>query len=168
MTNDTSAASASRPWPAGGSPAPARRNAPAGSGRPGSWLPTWGLIATKHLELRKRRVLMAVVAVLTVGLPVVVLGLRLAFHAVNPHSYGPARPPSFTSLCSPLSEFGFIVAATLGATAGTWTSPTGSSATSSPPAAPVSRSTWPGSRRPGHPAPARGRGLRHGVPGHEL
>jgi hypothetical protein len=120
MTNDTSAASTSRPWPAGGSPAPARRDTPAGSGRPGSWLPTWGLIATKHLELRKRRVLMVVAAVLTVGLPVLVLGLRLLFHAVDPHNNGPAGSPAvFEALCNPLAEFGFIIAATLGATAGT-------------------------------------------------
>ncbi len=120
MTEDTSTASVDRPPPAGGSPAHARRDAPAVSGRPGSWLPTWGLIATKHLELRKRRVLMTVVAVLIVGLPVLVLGLRLLFHAVDPRSYGPAGSPAvFGFLCNPMAEFGFIIAATLGATAGT-------------------------------------------------
>ena len=120
MTEDTSTAPADRPQPAGGSPAHARRDAPAAGGRPGSWLPTWGLIATKHLELRKRRVLMTVVAVLIVGLPVLVLGLRLLFHAVDPRSYGPAGSPAvFGFLCNPMAEFGFIIAATLGATAGT-------------------------------------------------
>ncbi len=120
MTDDTSTASVDRPQPAGGSPAHARRDTPAAGGRPGSWLPTWGLVATKHLELRKRRVLMTVVAVLIVGLPVLVLGLRLLFHAVDPRSYGPAGSPAvFGFLCNPMAEFGFIIAATLGATAGT-------------------------------------------------
>jgi len=120
MTEDTSTAPADRPQPAGGSPAHAQQDAPAVPGRPGSWLPTWGLIVTKHLELRKRRVLMTVVAVLIVGLPVLVLGLRLLFHAVDPRSYGPAGSPAvFGFLCNPMAEFGFIIAATLGATAGT-------------------------------------------------
>ena len=120
MTDDISTASVDRPWPAGGSPAHARPDTPAVSRHYRSWLPTWGLIATKHLELRKRRVLMIVVAVLTVGLPVLVLGLRLVFHTVDARSYGPAGSPAvFAFLCNPLAEFGFIVAATLGATAGT-------------------------------------------------
>ena len=120
MTDDTSTASVDRPQPAGGSPGHARPDAPAVPGRPGSWLPTWGLIATKHLELRKRHVLMTVVAVLIVGLPVLVLGLRLLFHAFDARSYGPAGSPTvFAFLCDPMAEFGFIIAATLGATAGT-------------------------------------------------
>jgi hypothetical protein len=85
-----------------------------------SWIPTWGLIATKHLELRKRRGLIVVIALLTVGLPVLVLGLRLLFHLFDPKSYGPAGTPGvFQTLCNPMAEFGFIVAATLGAAAGT-------------------------------------------------
>lgn len=88
--------------------------------RRGSWLPTWSLITTKHLELRKRRGLVFVVLLLTLGLPFVVLGIRLLFHAVDPHSYGPAGSPSvFQDLCNPMAEFGFIIAATLGTTAGT-------------------------------------------------
>ena len=84
------------------------------------WIPSWGLIATKHLELRKRRALMVVTALLIVGLPVLVLGIRLVFHLANAKSYGPAGSPSaFQFLCQPMSEFGFIMAATLGATAGT-------------------------------------------------
>ncbi len=98
----------------------ARPDRAAVPGRYRSWIPSWSLIATKHLELRKRRTLMVVVVVLTVGLPVLVLGLRLVFHAVDPKSYGPAGSPSvFQILCQPMAEFGFIVAATLGATAGT-------------------------------------------------
>jgi hypothetical protein len=85
-----------------------------------SWIPTWGLIATKHLELRKRRGLMLVAVLLIVGLPVLVLGLRLIFHAADPKSYGPAGTPGiFQDVFSPMNEFGFIIAATLGAAAGT-------------------------------------------------
>jgi hypothetical protein len=85
-----------------------------------SWLPSWGLISTRNLELRKRRGLMIVVVLLIVGLPVLVLGLRLAFHLFDPHSYGPAgTPQTFQGLCNPMAEFGFIMAATLGAAAGT-------------------------------------------------
>jgi hypothetical protein len=78
------------------------------------------VIATKHLELRKRRGLMVVAVLLTVGLPVLVLGLRLIFHAADPKGYGPAGGPGiFQDLFSPMDEFGFIIAATLGAAAGT-------------------------------------------------
>jgi hypothetical protein len=84
------------------------------------WLPTWGLITTRHLELRKRRVLMIVSTVLIVGLPVLVLGLRLAFHLADPKSYGPAGTPGiFQALCDPLANFGFIMAAAIGATVAT-------------------------------------------------
>jgi hypothetical protein len=84
------------------------------------WVPTWGLIATKNLELRKRRGLLIAVVVLTVGLPVVVLGLRLLFHVIDPKVYGPAGGPGvFTLLIDLMAEFGFIVACALGATAGT-------------------------------------------------
>lgn len=117
MSENVSTAPVSRPSP----------GLPAGSGReaaiPGrylGWLPTWGLITTRHLELRKRRVLMVVSAVLIVGLPVLVLGLRLVFHLADPKSYGPAGSPSvFQSLCDPLANFAFIIAAAIGATVGT-------------------------------------------------
>lgn len=85
-----------------------------------AWIPSLGLIAAKHLELRRRRGLILVVALFTVGFPVLVLGIRLLFHAVDPKGYGPAGSPSvFQSLCNPMGEFGFIVAATLGTAAGT-------------------------------------------------
>jgi hypothetical protein len=78
------------------------------------------VITTKLLELRKRRGVMVTVVLLTVGLPVIVLGFRLAFHLFDPKSYGPAGTPGmFQSLCNPMAEFGFIAAAVLGATAGT-------------------------------------------------
>ena len=88
--------------------------------RIGTWLPTWPLIATKHLELRKRRGLIAVVALLTVAPTVLIVGLRLLFHAVDPASYGPAGSPSvFQGLTNLMAEFGFLSAAALGASAGT-------------------------------------------------
>ena len=79
--------------PAGGSPVRDRRDAPAGASA--GLAAHLGLIATKHLELRKRRGLMVAVAVLTLGLPVLVLGLRLVFHAVDPPATG--RPAARAS-----------------------------------------------------------------------
>jgi hypothetical protein len=89
-------------------------------GRYLGWLPTWGLIATRHQELRKRRVLMVAATVLIVGLPVLVLGIRMLYHAIDPHHSGPAGSPGlFQDLCDPLANFGFIMAAAIGATVGT-------------------------------------------------
>jgi hypothetical protein len=89
------------------------------SGQLLGWVPPWGLIAMKHLELRKRRGLMVAVVLMTVGLPVVVLGIRMLFHAIDPSHSGPAGSPAiFQFLMSPMAEFGFIVAAALGASAG--------------------------------------------------
>jgi hypothetical protein len=86
----------------------------------GAWLPTWDLITTKNLEIRKRRGLMIVVALLILGPTVLILGLRLIFHAVDPAHYGPAGSPGlFSQLTELVADFGFLVAATLGAAAGT-------------------------------------------------
>jgi hypothetical protein len=83
-------------------------------------LPTWDLIATRHLELRKRRGLMVTVAVLTIAPTVLILGLRLAFHLFDPAHYGPAGTPAvFAAVANLTAEFGFIVAALLGAAAAT-------------------------------------------------
>lgn len=85
----------------------------------GSWLPTWPMITTKFMELRKRRGLMVAIVLLTLALPVLVLGLRLLFHVIDPSHYGPAGSPSvFEGLCDPIAQFGFIIAAAVGATAG--------------------------------------------------
>jgi hypothetical protein len=85
-----------------------------------TWLPTWDLITTKNLEIRKRRGLVITVAVLIVAPTVLILGLRLLFHAVDPHSYGLAGSPAlFSQLSNMMAEFGFIAAAALGAAAGT-------------------------------------------------
>jgi hypothetical protein len=97
-------------------PEPGRRAAPA----IGAWLPTWDLITTKNLEIRKRSGLVITVAVLIVAPTVLLLGLRLLFHAVDPHSYSPAGNPGlFSQLTNLMAEFGFIAAAALGAAAGT-------------------------------------------------
>ena len=102
----------------GRSPAgPARTTVPR---RLGAALPTWDLIATKHLELRKRRGLMITVAVMIIAPTVLILGLRLAFHLFDPAHYGPAGAPSvFNAIANLTAEFGFIVAAVVGAAAGT-------------------------------------------------
>jgi hypothetical protein len=85
-----------------------------------TWLPSWDLIATKNLEIRRRRGLVITVAVLIVAPTAVLYGLRLLFHAADPHSYGLAGSPALFSQTSNLiAEFGFIAAAALGAAAGT-------------------------------------------------
>jgi hypothetical protein len=99
---------------------PARPGSTPVSRRLGATLPTWDLIATKHLELRKRRGLMITVLVMIVAPTVLVLGLRLAFHLFDPAHYGPAGDPSvFSAITNLMAEFGFIVAAVVGAAAAT-------------------------------------------------
>ena len=78
------------------------------------------LIGAKILELRKRRVLMAVTAAFTVGLPVIFYAVRAIYHLSDPSRYGPAGAPSaFATAGTLMAEFGFIAAVMLGATAGT-------------------------------------------------
>ena len=86
----------------------------------GSWLPSGRMIAARWYELRKRRGLMLLLAGVTIGLPAVYLAIRLVLHAVAPHTYGPAGGyDGYVNLVAGvLYIFGFIVAATLGATAG--------------------------------------------------
>jgi hypothetical protein len=97
-------------------PGPGRRAAPA----IGAWLPTWDLITTKNREIRKRRGLIITAAVLIVAPTVLIYGLRLLFHAVDPHSFGLAGDPGlFSQLTNLMAEFGFIAAAALGAAAAT-------------------------------------------------
>jgi hypothetical protein len=97
-------------------PEPGRHRTPA----IGAWLPTWDLITTKNLEIRKRRGLMITMVVLIVVPTVLFYGLRLLFHAVDPHGYALAGSPGFFSQATNLTdEFGFIAAAALGAAAGT-------------------------------------------------
>ncbi|MGB7052320.1 MAG: hypothetical protein WBG41_12175 [Acidimicrobiales bacterium] len=88
--------------------------------RRGSWIPTGGMIATRFMELRKRRGLMAALIFVTIAIPTVFLVIRLLAHAIAPKSYGPAGGEDiFNSLVAGVMYvFGFIVAATLGCTAG--------------------------------------------------
>jgi len=89
------------------------------------------MIATRIMELRKRRGLMIALIVVNIGIPTVFLVVRLLAHAIAPKSYGPAGGYDiYTSLCAGvLYVFGFIVAATLAARQARSTSPKGCSAT---------------------------------------
>lgn len=111
-TTSDLAASAPSPLPAAAADRPRDHR--------GSWMPTGAMIATRFMELRKRRGLMIALLVVNIGIPVVFLTVRLLAHAFAPKSYGPAGGYSiFTGLVAGvLFTFGFIVAATLGCTAG--------------------------------------------------
>ena len=78
------------------------------------------MITTRLMELRKRRGLMIALLLVTVGIPTVFLAIRLVLHGVAPKTYGPAGGYDIYTAFVPgvLYIFGFIVAATLGATAG--------------------------------------------------
>jgi hypothetical protein len=78
------------------------------------------MIATRFMELRKRRGLMIALIVVNIGIPTIFLVVRLLAHAFDPKSYGPAGGYSiYTGLIAVVMYvFGFIVAATLGCTAG--------------------------------------------------
>ena len=86
----------------------------------GSWIPNWGMVTTRFMELRRRRGLMIALIAVNIGLPVIFLTVRLISHAVDPKSYGPAGGYSiFTNLTTGVMYiFGFIVAAVVGCTAG--------------------------------------------------
>ena len=78
------------------------------------------MIATRFMELRKRRGLMITLVLVTIGIPTVFLAVRLLLHAIAPKTYGPAGGYDIYTAMSAgvLYTFGFIVAATLGCTAG--------------------------------------------------
>jgi len=78
------------------------------------------MIRTRIMELIRRRGLMTAMIVVNIGIPSLFLLVRLIAHAVAPRSYGPAGGyVIFTSLVAGVMYvFGFIVAATLGCTAG--------------------------------------------------
>jgi hypothetical protein len=104
--------------PAVDAPLPVR--VPADHDHRGSWLPNGRMIATRFMELRRRRGLMIALILVTIGIPTLFLVIRLLLHAFAPKSYGPAGGYDiFTALVAGvLYVFGFIVAATLGCTAG--------------------------------------------------
>ena len=105
-----------------GAPGPRPAPIPGGDGgdNRGSWIPGWGMVTTRFMELRRRRGLMIALIAVNIGIPVVFLGVRLISHAVDPKSYGPAGGYSiFTTLVAGfMYVFGFIVAAVVGCTAG--------------------------------------------------
>jgi len=86
----------------------------------GSPIPTGGMIATRFMELRKRRGLMITLTLVMVGIPTIFMAIRLLLHALAPKTYGPAGGYDIYAafVSGVLYVFGFIMAATLGATAG--------------------------------------------------
>ncbi len=78
------------------------------------------MIATRFMELRKRRGLMVALAVVNIGIPSLFLLVRLLAHAIDPSSYGPAGGYDIYQalVAGVMYVFGFIIAATVGATAG--------------------------------------------------
>ena len=110
------------PGPDASAVIPAPSGAPVGAApdHRGSWIPSGAMITTRFMELRKRRGLMVTLILVTIGIPTVFLGVRLLLHAIAPKTYGPAGGYDiYTAMVSGvLYVFGFIVAATLGVTAG--------------------------------------------------
>ena len=110
--------------PASGTPAPGQALQTARTShsrdRRGSPIPTAGMIATRVMELRKRRGLMIALIVVNIGFPAVFLLIRLLAHAFAPYANPPAGGyPIFVVLAAGfLPTFGFIVATTVGCTAG--------------------------------------------------
>ena len=90
------------------------------TGRRGSPVPTAGLIATRIMELRKRRGLMIFLIATTIGLPALFLFIRVLGHAFWPRTSPPAGGSQIFGVLVAgfLPTFGFIAAATLGCTAG--------------------------------------------------
>jgi hypothetical protein len=110
--------------PAHGAPAPdqALQTAPAGHSRDprGSPIPTAGMIATRIMELRKRRGLVITLIAVNIGLPALFLLIRLLAHAFAPFANPPAGGHDiFVVLVAGfLPTFGFITAIMVGCTAG--------------------------------------------------
>ena len=109
---------------ASGPPAPGQA-VPTGPGghsrdRRGSPIPTAGMIATRVMELRKRRGLMIALIAVNIGLPAVFLVIRLIGHAFAPYANPPAGGDQiFVVLAAGfLPTFDFIVAIAVGCTAG--------------------------------------------------
>jgi hypothetical protein len=100
----------------------ALQRAPTGHSRDrrGSPIPTVGMIATRVMELRKRRGLMIALIAVNIGFPAVFLLIRLLGHAFAPYANPPAGGYQiFVVLAGGfLPTFGFILATTVGCTAG--------------------------------------------------
>jgi hypothetical protein len=95
---------------------------PAGHSRDrrGSPIPTTGMITTRIMELRRRRGLMIALVVVNIGIPALFLGIRLLLHAFAPRTNPPAGNDTIFAVLVAgfLYTLGFIVAATVGCTAG--------------------------------------------------
>jgi hypothetical protein len=110
--------------PVGGAPAPgqALQTVPADHPRDrrGSPIPTAGMIASRVMELRKRRGLMIAFIGVNIGFPAVFLLIRLLAHAFAPHANPPAGGDMIFMVLAAgfLPTLGFIVATTVGCTAG--------------------------------------------------
>ena len=107
-----------------GAPAPGQvvQTEPAGHSRDrrGSPVPTAGMIASRIMELRKRRGLMIALIVLNIGFPALFMLIRLLLHAFAPRANQPAGNDIIFKILVAgfLPTFGFIMAATVGCTAG--------------------------------------------------
>ena len=88
--------------------------------RRGSAVPTSGMIATRIMELRKRRGLMITLFAVNVGLPALFLLIRLLAHAFAPRTNPPAGGHDIfmVLVAGFLPTFGFIAAIMVGCTAG--------------------------------------------------
>ena len=112
------------PMAARGAPAPdqALKTAPASRSRDrrGSPIPTAGMIATRIMELRKRRGLMITIIAVNIGLPALFLLIRLLAHALAPGANPPAGGQDIfmVLIAGFLPTFGFITAIMVGCTAG--------------------------------------------------
>jgi hypothetical protein len=86
----------------------------------GSPIPTIAMIATRVMELRRRRGLMITVVVVNIGLPALFLLIRLLLHAFAPRTNPPAGGELIFVIMAAgfLPTFGSITAITLGCTAG--------------------------------------------------
>ena len=88
--------------------------------RRSSPIPTIGMIATRIMELRRRRGLMIAVVIVNIGLPALFLLIRLLLHAFAPRTNPPAGGQLIFLVLAAgfLPTFGFITAIMVGCTAG--------------------------------------------------
>jgi len=78
-----------------------------------------GLVAAELLKLRRRRGLVALVSILTVGLAVAIYAVLALLHAANPAHHGPAGGiDNLGHVSLALSMLGAVAAGIVGATAG--------------------------------------------------
>ncbi len=84
-----------------------------------SAMPTWRLSSAEILKLRKRRGLLALTAVTTIGVTLVTYGVLVILHLVNADKYGPAGGVDHLATgIGVLAALGGVAATIVGATAG--------------------------------------------------